>query len=233
MATLRVIQYSEDYNFPEEYRRIVNGDDNYSYMSPVDSEVEGFTKYVFGRYFKKNSNISKPTETALEDRDYFIPVNLKAFIYIPEDNSTIFILGSSLDSLFDDFLSLLNLDPETTTVFDEEIDIANLERISFERRGTMKLVGHKYNKGGTVSFMVRKTDGSSFDNDDPDFESCDNFDKEFLEVKLILEGTTEPESYNIYSSGKITRKGVSNSATDTFSHFYSVHNLITNQLARA
>jgi hypothetical protein len=222
MATLRVFKKPSRFELPTEYKKINNdGENNISFVKKINSEVEGFNKYLIGRYFQKTIFISKPTETGIEESETTKPVSIICQVYISSNNSEdkIFVVGSDADSLNPELLKFSNTD----LLKSENIDMEALEKKSFTS-GAVKLMGHKYNQSNdTVNYTVRKIDGSPFRSQDPDFVSCDVTEKEVLEVMLNLEGNP---IFHVYADGKITRRGREESNGADFELLKTVYQLI-------
>ena len=224
MATLRVFVKPRGFMLPKEYTKIQNSDENTSFINPVTSDVEGYNKYVLGRFFEKTFKIMRPTEEGVVEEEITKPKSIFCFIYtsIESTNNRVFLVGYNSDKLLSDMLSFTEPDSIST----EGMDMDILERRTFTS-GRINLMGHRYNDAHkTISYTVRKIDGVPFRRQDPSFVSCDETSKEALEVRLDLNGDENPASFYVYSDGKITRRGVSEVDSSDFDLLITVYNIL-------
>lgn len=223
MATLRVFVKPRGFLLPEGYTKSENAEGNISFINPTQSEVEGYNKYVLGRFFEKEIPIMRPTETGVIEETITKPKSMFCFIYIPIEptNNRVFLVGYNSDKLLSDMLSFT----DSSSISTEDLDMEVLERRTFTS-GIINLMGHRYSDvNKTISYTVRKIDGVPFGRQDPNFVSCDEAPKEALEVRLDINGDENPASFYVYSDGKITRRGVSGDTAD-FDLLITVYNIL-------
>lgn len=224
MATLRIFKRPSGLNFPEAYTKRNLGDigENISFIKKIECEIQGYKKYNVGRYFEKEYKISKPSETGLIEETIKRPATLFCHVYIPEteEDEGIYLVGPNSELLYPEILSF----GEIKKINTRNIDMEKLEKRSFSS-GVINLIGHKYNQANnTISYTVRKIDGVPFNDQDPDFVSCEETEKEVLEVRLTM---NESQYYfHVYSDGKITRKGPDEIGSSPFGLLRAVFDII-------
>jgi len=228
MATLRVFKKPADFQFPKAYTKKTFSDETetVSFFNTINSELEEFDKYIIGRYYEKKYIILKPEEMGIKEVEIIKPATFVCNVYVPKkgDELLIFVVGKNSELLFPELLGFANqkkLNAKT-------IDMAALEKKSFTS-GIINLIGHKYNQANdTISYTVRKIDGIPFNNEDPDYVSCEEIDKEILEVKINIHGN--PATFYVYSDGKITRRGPDESGTTPFALLKTVYAIIAQEI---
>jgi len=221
MATLRVFKKPEGFTLPDYQRRNNNTGTGMSFVKKVQTDMEGYNKFIIGRYFEETVFISKPSETGIEEIRTTRPISITCQVYLPTGTSenNIFVVGSGADSLDSELMLFSNTDD----LHSISIDMAKLEKNSFTT-GIIKLMGHRYNLANdTVNYNVRKIDGAPFRRHDPEFVSCDITDKEVLEVMLILDGNP---NFHVHEDGKITRRGRTDTTVPEFELLKTVYDII-------
>jgi len=224
MATLKVFKKPAEFNLPDTYtkKQLAEETTTTAFIKKLDPETEGFNKYIVGRHFEKKYKILKPTDDGIEEEEITRPTTFYCHLYIPTNgtDNVIYVVGSNSELLFPEILAFANLKKLNART----IDMAKLEEKSLTS-GIINLIGHKYNQANdTISYTVRKIDGVPFNNQDPDFVSCEEIDKEVLEVKLNLNGTFA--TFYVYSDGKITRRGPDESGASPFNLLKTVYDII-------
>ncbi len=223
MATLMIFLKPRRFELPSSYQRKENENGNTSFINKIDSDVEGYNKYILGRHFNKTSKIFIPSETGITEEEITKPKSIFCFVYISTDvsNNKIFMVGAASDLLLPEMISFANV----ASISNEPIDIKALEKNSFTS-GTIGLIGHRYSTSNrTISYTVRKIDGIPFRRQDPEFVSYHEVPKEVLEVKLDLDENTKPTFY-VYADGKITRRGQSETETSDFDLLITVYSIL-------
>lgn len=228
MATLKIFKKPAEFQLPQSYTKktLSNETNTASFANKIESEIDGFDKYIIGRYYEKKEKILKPGETEVTEEEVTKPITFVCNVYVPSigEDILIYVVGKNSDLLFPELLSFANLQQLTA----KTIDMAKLEKKSFTS-GIISLIGHKYNQANdTISYTVRKIDGIPFNNEDPDFISCEETDKAVLEVKLNIQGNYA--TFYVYSDGKITRRGPDESGTTPFALLRTVYNIILQEI---
>jgi len=228
MATLKIFKKPADFQLPQSYtkKNLSEETSTASFLNKIDSEIDGFDKYIIGRYYEKKYKILKPGETGVTEEEVTKPATFICHVYVPKtgEDILIYVVGSNSELLFPELLAFANLQKLTA----KTIDMATLEKKSFTS-GIINLIGHKYNQANdTISYTVRKIDGIPFNSQDPDYVSCEETDKDILEVKINVQGS--PATFYVYSDGKITRRGPDESGTTPFALLKTVYDIIAQEI---
>lgn len=222
MATLRTFTKPRGFELPSEYKVIENENGSKSFIKKINTDVEGYSKYLVGRHFTKTTKMFVPQEQDFIEKEISKEKTFFCFVYISEDmaNNKVFLVGSFSEALLPDILLFTSVD----SIQGENIDIKKLEENSFTS-GRIGLMGHRYSTSNkTINYNVRKIDGIPFRRQDPEFLTSDEVEKEVLEVRLEL--NDETPCFHVYTNGKITRRGLTNSETTEFDLLLTVYNII-------
>jgi hypothetical protein len=203
MAKLRIFKKVSGFNLPKNYTfRKYDQEDKSSFIAPIDSEAKDCEKYAIGRWVEKEYSIKKPTKEGLKDVTYTKPRWFMCNVYIPKGEDKIFMVGHDSEVLIPELEDFSGQETKGVAV-----DLEKLEEKSFSS-GKISLIGHRYkDRGYTLSYTVRKIDGTGFRKGDPDYKrykDCD--DKDVLEIQLDLDEDNSAK-FHVHANGKVTRRG--------------------------
>lgn len=224
MATIWILQKPETLTFPETYERkpmetsAEFSGNNYTFIKPLN-KIEDISVYLLGEYYEIRDTEKYPDEDDLEEKEFSYPSLFFYSIYIPADEDIIYCIGNDIEAIKRVLSTHTN-----THVF--RVLPVNLDLVEKGfKKGLIGISGQKYTKEqGTIRSIDRKIDAVSFEPEEAAFKSCDEVDKEYLEVLMNFEGVSK--RFNIYPNGKITARGRTDSGSDGFRMLRAVHHRI-------
>jgi len=209
MATLTVYKKPTRMRAPTSYNHRILENGTLGYLKKIRSNVPGYTKYLVGKYMKKEFRITIPTKDGLEDRTIVRHVHYKGKIFFNNNSQEFFVVGASYNLLLSEISHFFN---ENFDVI--PIDLKKLEEACYNS-GSMALVGSQYsNIAKTIMYQIRRTDGYSFGKNDPDYQSGNTETTHRLLLSLKVGG--EDYKFNIYANGRIARSGSFEIGTEDF-----------------
>ena len=224
MATIWILRKPQNIVFPETYERkpmetsAEFSGNNYSFIKPLN-ENKGVPVYLLGEYYEIRDTKQYPEEDDLEDKQFSYPSVFFYSVYMPSDEDVLYCIGNDIEAI----KRVLSAHTNTQTYRVLPVNLDQVEQ-GF-KRGLIGISGQKYTKEqGTIRSIDRKIDAVSFEPDEASFKSCDEVDKEYLEVLMNFEGINK--RFNIYPDGKITARGRTDSGSDGFRMLRAVHHRI-------
>jgi hypothetical protein len=219
MATLRVFQKPEGFELPNQYQRRVTGEggNNYSYVRPLNSEIDGAILHELGVYFELAETVPYPTETGIGERDITRTVFLRYRVY-DYGNDRLFCLGSSIDTLEEPLRSHSG----TQNLFVAVIDLVRLDNAI--QNGQLSLVGQTcVVNGGSLKKRLRKLDGIPFAPHDPEVQRGQGVTQECFELLIDVGGVAK--TFYVYANGTVTSKRAPNNA-ESYAILRSVYDAV-------
>lgn len=224
MATIWILQKPERITFPEGYERksIETSEEfsgnNYTFIKSLNS-IENLSVYLLGEYYEIRDSKQYPEEQDLEEKEFSYPSLFFYSIYIPLDEDVIYCVGNDIDAI----KRVLSAHTNTQTFHVLPVNLDLVEQ-GF-KNGLIGISGQKYTKEqGTIRSIDRKIDAVSFEPNETSFKSCDEVNKEYLEILMNFEGVNK--RFNIYPDGKITARGRTDLGSNGFKMLRAVHNRI-------
>lgn len=224
MATIWILQKPENFNLPSGYeRKTIESSEsfpgnNYTFIKKL-TDVDGIPKFLLGEYLETRETQQYPEENDLEPKEFSYPSLFFYNIYVPDDEDVIYCVGNDIDAIKTILISHSNAD----RFFVLPVNLDDVER-GF-RKGLIGISGQRYtDEQGTIRTIIRKIDAVPFEPEEASFRSCDEVNKEYLEILMGFEGVNK--RFNLYPNGKITARGRTDSNTDGFRVLKSVCNRV-------
>lgn len=87
MATLRTFIKPRGFELPNQYRLIENENGSKSFVKKINTDAEGYSKYLGGRHFTKTTKLFVPEEQDFVEKEVTKEKTYFCFVYVPEDDS--------------------------------------------------------------------------------------------------------------------------------------------------